>query len=268
MTQSFGSRGLAQGSTGWAQGRRACLLAGLFWGSLRGSPAPPPPLHSPPPPPPARADLNDGIPGAIELLSKGTLHSDFWDWWYGAEFKWDRGEEGESGAADGAAAAGGAAAAVAGDADVSGAADALPSSDEFGEVAKQVHSAVEHAAPPGSPAAHSSPGAGNRQQFVAGVELDIPFRWVGLQLRGRQGLRVGSRAEGRQPGRRLRGQRREAGGTWRRRTASGVWAGGVVASSAASASCPYCCRLRSADGLRTPFTNYVQGYQGLLDYIW
>ncbi|PSC75583.1 2, 5 -phosphodiesterase 12 [Micractinium conductrix] len=148
------------------------------------------------------SDLNDGIPGAIELLSKGTLHSDFWDWWYGAEFKWDRGEEGESGAADGAAAAGGAAAAVAGDADVSGAADALPSSDEFGEVAKQVHSAVEHAAPPGSPAAHSSPGAGNRQQFVAGVELDIPFR------------------------------------------------------------------LRSADGLRTPFTNYVQGYQGLLDYIW
>lgn len=30
---------------------------------------------------PPAADLNDGIPGAIELLSKGSLHADFWDWW-------------------------------------------------------------------------------------------------------------------------------------------------------------------------------------------
>lgn len=27
-------------------------------------------------------------------------------------------------------------------------------------------------------------------------------------------------------------------------------------------------QLRSADGLQTPFTNYVRGYSGLLDYIW
>lgn len=27
-------------------------------------------------------------------------------------------------------------------------------------------------------------------------------------------------------------------------------------------------QLRSADGLQTPFTNYVRGYAGLLDYIW
>jgi mRNA deadenylase 3'-5' endonuclease subunit Ccr4 len=26
--------------------------------------------------------------------------------------------------------------------------------------------------------------------------------------------------------------------------------------------------LRPADELRTPFTNHVKGYQGLLDYIW
>lgn len=26
--------------------------------------------------------------------------------------------------------------------------------------------------------------------------------------------------------------------------------------------------LRSADNLQTPFTNYVRGYSGLLDYIW
>ncbi len=27
-------------------------------------------------------------------------------------------------------------------------------------------------------------------------------------------------------------------------------------------------QLQTADGMRTPFTNYVKGYQGLLDYIW
>lgn len=27
-------------------------------------------------------------------------------------------------------------------------------------------------------------------------------------------------------------------------------------------------RLRAADDLKTPFTNYVPGYKGLLDYIW
>ena len=29
---------------------------------------------------------------------------------------------------------------------------------------------------------------------------------------------------------------------------------------------PY--QLRSADGLRYPFRNYVRGYTGLLDYVW
>lgn len=40
------------------------------------TPAPLPPTACPPPP-----DLNDGIPGAIELLAKGSVHADFWDWW-------------------------------------------------------------------------------------------------------------------------------------------------------------------------------------------
>ncbi|KAL4445318.1 hypothetical protein ABPG77_011143 [Micractinium sp. CCAP 211/92] len=151
------------------------------------------------------SDLNDGIPGAIELLSTGSVHADFWDWWYGAEFKWEKGADAEQdGEADGqeeAPAAAGSAPAAA--QQQAGAAVAATSSgDEYGEVSKQLHSAVEHVQPPGSPAAHSSPGAGNQQQFVAGVDLQIPFS------------------------------------------------------------------LRSADDLRTPFTNYVKGYQGLLDYIW
>ena len=34
-----------------------------------------------PAPLPPNPDLNDGIPGAIELLAKGSVHADFWDWW-------------------------------------------------------------------------------------------------------------------------------------------------------------------------------------------
>ena len=55
---------------------------------------------------------------------------------------------------------------------------ATSSGNEFGEVAKQLHSAVQHAHPPGSPTAHSSPGAGNQQPFVAGMDPAMPFRWV------------------------------------------------------------------------------------------
>lgn len=124
-------------------------------------------------PPSTLTDLNDGIPGAIELLSKGSVHADFWDWWYGADFKWEKGadaEEDGSGEGQEAAAAQQQATAAATAASSSG--------DEYGEVAKQLHSAVEHAQPPGSPVAHSSPGAGNQQQFVAGVDLRIPFRWA------------------------------------------------------------------------------------------
>lgn len=127
----------------------------------------------------AHADLNDGIPGAIELLSKGSVHADFWDWWYGADFKWEKGadsEEGPSGEGQEEAAGAGNGAAAAAARQQAAAPAAASGTGEFGEVAKQVHSAVEHAHPPGSPAAHSAPGAGNQQQFVAGVDLRIPFR--------------------------------------------------------------------------------------------
>ncbi|KAK9819723.1 hypothetical protein WJX72_001675 [[Myrmecia] bisecta] len=36
------------------------------------------------------SDLNDGIPGAVELLRKGALPADFWDWSYGATFAFNR----------------------------------------------------------------------------------------------------------------------------------------------------------------------------------
>ena len=41
---------------------------------------------------------------------------------------------------------------------------------------------------------------------------------------------------------------------------------GEATPSGADLSSPF--QLRSADCLATPFTNYVRGYAGLLDYIW
>lgn len=109
------------------------------------------------------------------------------------DFRWEKDEEG--GASEQEQQPLGAAGAAAADAAAAG-------SGEFGELAKQVHSAVEHAHAPGSPTAHPAAGATGEQAVVAGVDLTIPFR------------------------------------------------------------------LAPADCLRTPFTNHVKGYQGLLDYIW
>ena len=119
------------------------------------------------------SDLNDGIPGAIELLSKGRLPADFWDWSYGAAFKWEKGEEGANGDSEGLSAALAVPAAAAGNA-----------GGEFGEVLKQVNSAVDHAHPPGSTmmeaaaaetAAGRADGQQQQQDFVVGVDLQIPF---------------------------------------------------------------------------------------------
>ena len=145
------------------------------------------------------SDLNDGIPGALELLAKGRLPAGFWDWQYGAGFRWGKGEDGEGDAAGEAAGAAGQQAQAAAAADAGG----QDGTGEFGEVSKMQHSAVEHAAP-ASPSARAAgaAAAGEEAAFVTGVDLEIPFR------------------------------------------------------------------LAAADALRTPFTNHVKGYQGLLDYIW
>ena len=122
----------------------------------------------------------------------------------------------------------------------------------------QVHSAVEHAVAPGSPAAHSAPGAGNQQRFVAGVDLEIPFRCscfsvhcycFSLQVRIRLTWFWGQHES----------------------QACGLHPCAPPPHPACRRSAwpdPVPHRLASADGLRTPFTNHVEGYQGLLDYIW
>jgi 2',5'-phosphodiesterase len=39
------------------------------------------------------SDLNDGVPGVIELLQTGQLAADHWDWKMGAAFRWGKDEE-------------------------------------------------------------------------------------------------------------------------------------------------------------------------------
>jgi len=39
------------------------------------------------------SDLNDGVPGVVELLRSGRLPADHWDWKEGLQFRWGLGEE-------------------------------------------------------------------------------------------------------------------------------------------------------------------------------
>ena len=108
------------------------------------------------------SDINDGIPGAVELLRSGVVKSSHWDWKFGANFSWNQSSRGEE--------------------------------DESGEVSKMVHSDVEGLSPTRS--------AGS-DAIVPGLDLTSPFS-----------------------------------------------------------------PLDTADGMIPEFTNYVKGYQGLLDYVW
>lgn len=53
------------------------------------------------------SDLNDGVPGVVEMLQTGKLSAEHWDWRMGAAFSWGKGEEeyGEGGASAAAQAA-------------------------------------------------------------------------------------------------------------------------------------------------------------------
>lgn len=100
------------------------------------------------------SDINDGIPGAVQLLEFGKIHKNHWDWKFGVDFVWGNSAKGVE-------------------------------NDGFGN--KQETSAQD--------------GSGT-DVAVSGMDLDSPFR------------------------------------------------------------------LSTADDMVPEFTNYVQGYQGLLDYIW
>lgn len=153
------------------------------------------------------SDLNDGIPGTIQLLAQGKLPSNYWDWAYGVNFKWEKEAEEEEEVANGGT---GSAKGdkkknknikIASDTDqnngkdgVSGVTNSILSGiNEGGEVQKMLHTEIDHLKP-------SSPRS--RAEKVPGIDLELPFA------------------------------------------------------------------LAAADKLRSNVTNYVRGYEGLLDYIW
>jgi 2',5'-phosphodiesterase len=39
------------------------------------------------------SDLNDGIPGVVEMLQRGELSGDYWDWAHGAAFSFENGRD-------------------------------------------------------------------------------------------------------------------------------------------------------------------------------
>jgi 2',5'-phosphodiesterase len=122
------------------------------------------------------SDLNDGIPGAVELLREGRLPSGFWDWAYGAGFRYEA--DGVDAPATAVAAAQAAAAAG----------EAPPFDPDAG--------------PPSPTAPGLPPPPPSATDGFTPPDLALPLR------------------------------------------------------------------LRPADGLRSPFTNFVRGYTGLLDYVW
>lgn len=176
------------------------------------------------------SDLNDGIPGAIELLQKGRLAGEFWDWAFGLPFSWNKGEEGEGEGKGGQTEAEGEAARVAPPAAAAAQGTDEDGTGEFGEVSKMVHGSVEHM--------HAASSAGSPRSSQQRPPA-VPGAAVGEE----SGLGGGAEAEA---------------------EAAGAPTDAVVAG--VDLEIPF--RLRPADGLRSELTNYVKGYQGLLDYIW
>ncbi len=141
------------------------------------------------------SDLNDGIPGAIQLLAQGKLPSDYWDWAFGINFKWekDEEEEGDGGGASGASDGTDNNNTNTTKSNTNNQSNGISGVNEGGELQKMLHTDIDHLRPssPRSPA-----------EKVPGIDLELPFAFA------------------------------------------------------------------AADNLRSNVTNYVRGYEGLLDYVW
>ncbi|GFR46823.1 hypothetical protein Agub_g8459, partial [Astrephomene gubernaculifera] len=145
------------------------------------------------------SDLNDGIPGVVELLRSGGLPADYWDWAQGAAFKWGMGEEDGEAAGPGAAAPAGKgadkaaktaavpaqeAAAAAATASAAAAAPATATStamDAAAAPAAEAAATAAHAAAAGSlfaPDGHAfdSPAAAPQHPIpVTGIDITLPY---------------------------------------------------------------------------------------------
>jgi len=165
------------------------------------------------------SDLNDGIPGVIELLQSGFLPADHWDWYMGAEFRWGMSEE------DGSA-------------EQQAAAPQPPNSAIAAAVAAAKEAAAARASPKPAKASQEGATVSTTEAAPEGASKPLSPR-ARLQLTADDGHAF---------------ELHRAPQT------------AVEAPAGIDVRVPYA--LRSADDLRTPFTNYTSGYKALLDYVW
>ena len=164
------------------------------------------------------SDLNDGIPGTIELLQSGKLSENYWDWHFGVHFRWDREESNQSEQKTISRDDGSKIKPAIGDVSNCHAVtheDKGVGMDEGGEIQKMMHTDVEGMKPSNIEDNHCSTTLASR--IETNLDTKTPHRMdivPGVDL---------------------------------------------VAPSGP---------LASVDGLSTEVTNYVDGYEGLLDYIW
>ncbi|KAG2484240.1 hypothetical protein HYH03_016975 [Edaphochlamys debaryana] len=162
------------------------------------------------------SDLNDGIPGVVELLRRGRLPADYWDWVMGAAFKWGMGEEDADTMASETAkisAACAAAQAATGTGTGTATATATSSNDPAGPAPSGAAAGAGAAPSPEAAAAGSLFAADGHAFESAAASPSRPIPVTGIDI-----------------------------------------------------TLPY--TLRSADDLKTPYTNYTSGYKALLDYVW
>ena len=161
------------------------------------------------------------LAGTLELLRRGQLPADFWDWRDGADFSFRGAGDAEEDAHAAAALEKTAAAAAAATADA--AAAAASAADGVASA-----SGAQSAAPDISSTPTTEAALDDMEGSVAEAEAS-PENAMSTET-------VSQTAADR---------------------------GGIVGLDV---TIPF--QLRSADGLRTEFTNYVRGYSGALDYVW
>ncbi|KAJ9533130.1 hypothetical protein QJQ45_018236, partial [Haematococcus lacustris] len=191
------------------------------------------------------SDLNDGVPGVVELLQSGRLPASHWDWHMGASFKWGMDEE-EGTPEQQARAPQPPNTAIA--ARVAEAQALTASAASASAAAATTASGTAETADPQPPEGLPAPGPG--------LEPSTQCPPPPLSPSGPSACPAPapSASEG----------QAQAGATPARPLPLQPSPVSVVGLDLVS---PFG-GLRSADDLRTPFTNYTSGYKALLDYVW
>ncbi|KAL6757708.1 Endonuclease/exonuclease/phosphatase [Haematococcus lacustris] len=191
------------------------------------------------------SDLNDGVPGVVELLQSGRLPASHWDWHMGASFKWGMDEE-------------------EGTPEQQARAPQPPNTAIAARVAEaQALTAAAASASAAAATTASGPAETADPQPPEGLPAPGPGLEPGTQCPPPPLSPSGPSACPAPAPSASEGQA-QAGATPARPLPLQPSPVSVVGLDLVS---PFG-GLRSADDLRTPFTNYTSGYKALLDYVW